>query len=460
VKQRPSAGGKYLMPLLVLAGLALSAGLLYLYYHPSTKDLVGDENYYAAAGAALARGESVRLSPLWPPLYSHLIGSIFFLCGVRILWVQLVQIALWLATAFVFYGIVRRLTQSRPVALTALGLYLMQPELVAYSHYLWPETLHLFLWLGALWLLVACPGQWRSAAGSALLLGLALLTKSLLLYFVLVGDRSAFASRLGRLPLMVAIMLAVTLPVMIANYRSHGVFTVSDSSMFNLWLGLSENPGAINAELAAEWERPGFNLKEWNARHLDLALRRVREQGVVKTLTRQMSRQYFRLFSYHTPFVSLLPTAGPAGSASRSAAPPLGLRTPHAKEVYSFDSPALASLLRLYSCVVYGFVLTVGMMGLCFVRVRGRAWEQCLALLVVYHLALFLFLIAKPRFVIQLLPVFALFSAAALHIYPRALRGGELDLPGFVVTRVRVAASLFAGTAMLYVITRPLLFGY
>jgi len=169
-------------------------------------------------------------------------------------------------------------------------------------------------------------------------------------------------------------------------------------------------------------------------------------------LIRQVSTQYFRLFSCHTPFVSLLPTAA-------SAAPPLGLRTPHSDEVYSFDSPRLASLLRVCACGVYGSVLTIGMMGLCFVRIRGRAWEQCLALLVIYHLALFLFLLAKPRFAIQLLPVFVFFSAAALHVYPRALRGSDAGLPGFVVTRIRIAASLLAGTTMLHVITRPCCWG-
>jgi hypothetical protein len=175
-----------LVAALFAAAAALNLGLLALYYLPSPKRLVGDEGYYVSLAAALAGGQPARHDPLWPPLYGEFVGLVFSVFGPRILVVQLIQIALWAATGYFFFRIVGHLFPSPGVAITALALYLFSPELIAFTHYLWPETVHLFLMITGLWLVIHHAGSRPAALAGGALFGLACLTKSLLLPLIIV----------------------------------------------------------------------------------------------------------------------------------------------------------------------------------------------------------------------------------------------------------------------------------
>ena len=203
--------------LIVAALLAVNLGLLVLYYVPAPKQLIGDEIYYFGLASAIAAGQPVQHDPLWPPLYGEVMGMLFAAVGLRILVVQLVQIGLWLATGYFLFRMTERLVGRTVVAYVALALYLFSPELMAFSHYLWPETLHLFLMMGGLWLVICHGDRWWAAVASGVLFGLALLTKSLLLFalpilllfFVMVQvDGSRLRSRAIRAALVAVASLA------------------------------------------------------------------------------------------------------------------------------------------------------------------------------------------------------------------------------------------------------------
>ena len=179
------------------AAVALVHGTLWwLYYRPVPKALWGDEMaYWRSAKALLAGDPGWWPDPLWPPLYPRLLAGIMAIGGPTVLWIQVVQTCLLAAAAVLLHDLVRRLSGSQLAAAVAAALTLGFPPLAAYAHYLWPEILHLFLFLAVLWLLTvrAERPQWCGVAGVAA--GLALLTKSLLGPFLPVLVLAAFAGR-------------------------------------------------------------------------------------------------------------------------------------------------------------------------------------------------------------------------------------------------------------------------
>ena len=69
--------------------------------------------------------------------------------------VQLAQTFLLIVAALVLRDLTRSLGGGEHAANLAFLLMLSYPPLVAYAHYLWPEVLHLTLWLSALWIVVS-----------------------------------------------------------------------------------------------------------------------------------------------------------------------------------------------------------------------------------------------------------------------------------------------------------------
>jgi hypothetical protein len=427
--------------LLVLIGLLLNLSLLWYYYQPTPKRLVGDENRYFSQGVQAASGERSPYDLLWPPLYGEFVGLLFRLFGPQMIYVQGVQIGLWLASAFLFRQIVWRLTASTLVTRIAFALFLLCPELIAFSHYLWPEILHLFFWLLCLWLLICRPSVWMYAALAGLAMGLALLTKSLLTLFVPVValfiwrlPPTATGQQRGlRAVAFLGLTLAVIMPVMGFNLISRDMFAVADSSIFNLWVGLNdvETADSVNDRAGLElreFVQAGPDLKTRNALYRQKISQLIQQRGLVGTLTNQFSKQYFRLFDSQTFFTTQLAGGGRRG--------------------YRGDFSLLSLGLMLSSFLIYGVMLISGAMGLCFIRLRPVTWLHLLVLFLAYNLALFLFLHVKTRYVIQFLPVLILFAASLWPLLTRA----TTPLPGFTVNRFRLALALFTGGLMTYLV--------
>ena len=81
---------------LVAVSLGLNLSLLGLYYSPEPKTLLGDEGYYFNLAATIAAGQPAVHHPFWPPLYAEAMGWLFATFGTHLLFVQIVQIVLWL----------------------------------------------------------------------------------------------------------------------------------------------------------------------------------------------------------------------------------------------------------------------------------------------------------------------------------------------------------------------------
>ncbi len=429
--------------LTLLLGLAwvfaLQAMLWWIYYLPEAKALLGDEiRYWQVSGEILAGGDW-HPSTIWPPLQPLFIALIRALGGG--LWaVQLVQTLLLFASAWMLHRIAYSLTASKPVALLAALLLLSYPPLVSYALYLWPEILHLFL-LIAVWYLLCChPRPWYSAALVGALLGLALLTKNLLMLFLpftllLLIERSQLKRSAARVALAVLVLSLMTAPALYKGWQETGRPMIADSASFNLYVGLNDISRSslvlpIDGEEFGRYWHSADSHREREAIYQQKIAETLAEKPLWATLAEQLSRQYFRLFGLESYLVMQFPGQPGYGYSSTYAELPEPVR-----HLLSASS-VLIHLLLMLGAVLGGFLLRPGRKALLWL------WLAFIA----YNLGLFLLLHVKSRFVLPLIPIFCVFTAVALHWLWQRRQGLGESLPArawwFIVPGMALMAVL------------------
>lgn len=468
----------------VLAAAALHVLLFHLERSPTPRRLWGDEIMYAALAERGARGEAAAIELLWPPLYPRLLA-----CAARLgplasvsptgtpsapldvgrarAAVELAQVALLLGAVLALRGLARRISGSTAVADVTAALALLDPQLAGFAHFLWPEMLHLALFLGTLALLVGRTRRAWAAAAAGALLGLALLAKSLLQPFLpmlLVPLVVAHGWRRGlaRSALVLTVAAAVVAPTIVSNGRRTGAWVVADSARFNLWVGLHDRaPRNFQAEIVGdEFDRWRISAPTFAEREALLSRRLdafVAERGWLRILRDQSARQYYRLLG--AP--SFLTDQFPGGAIAA-----LGYG-------YVAPTPWAARLLRLWSDAHYALLLVAASFGgVLALRLRtaplageaererrvARAWIAVAAAFVAYNLALLLVLHVKTRYRVPLLPLFDVAAALALVRLgqawrragapaPRAAGPDATPLPAF--TRATLAAGALLAALLL-----------
>jgi hypothetical protein len=398
IDRRP--GWRWLVAAAAAWVAAVHAMLWWLDRVPVPRTLWGDERTYLGSALELLAGDPGWWpEPLWPPLYPQLLAGLTWLGGGSLTPVVLFQTGLLAIAAVVLGDLVRRLTGSAAAAVTVAAVGLGYPPLAAFCHYLWPEVLHLFLFVALLWLLAVRGDRpvWCAVAGVAL--GLALLGKSLLLPFAPVllavavwGMRPARAA--ATVAVVVGFAVATMTPTLVANARRAGGPVFADSSTFNLWVGLNDvGRESFRHDVAwPEYQAWVASADSHGAR--DRILRErirelVRTRGLAAVIRDQLSRQYFRLFDAGCYLTDQLPGGAAqlqAGAGYLGAGPRLGrvVRT-----------ATVVSILGLYLAATAGLAI-----GGC----RGDRWVRALVLFVGYNLLLFLWLHVKTRYRIQMLP--------------------------------------------------------
>ena len=388
--------------------LLLNVALLWIYYHPGLKPLVGDEFDYNQRALALLAGRSVPELFIWPPGQTWFIAAIYFVFGSHVLAVQITQIALLvLCTALLI-----RLWQSldnRRAALLAGAIFLLNPATLAYAHWLWPEVPYLACLLGALTLLLTFQSRPRlRALFAGLLIGLSLLFKSLLgglwpLFFLLFLSRkqgrisyawlsaTAFAGGL----------LLATMPALWKGYVETGYPLIADSSMYNLHVGILDSHRSDYVDEAGlpaltTFIESASTPKERNAIALDKIKLLVAERGFFNILGEQLGIQYFRLFSAKTLLASQLP--GPRCAGYLGAYGPSALTTP----------------LAWLAAICHSLLLVLCAFGLVMWRRWQRPFAVFCAIYLGYQLALFLGLHIMERYFFQIQPLLCGFGGSFL----------------------------------------------
>jgi dolichyl-phosphate-mannose-protein mannosyltransferase len=387
----------------VLAAAALQALFFALDSPAHPRALWGDEIMYADLARRLAAGEDARIEPLWPPAYPRFLGGLLILGSGSFLLARCVQVALLATSALLLRDHTTRLTGSAAAGTVAAALLVLDPQVGAFAHFLWPEMPHLFLFLFAAWILAARGDRpaWLAVAG--VVLGLALLTKSLLGPFLPVlllplvlgaGLRGA-----GRLALVLSAAMVTVAPTVVDNAQ-RGAPLLADSSRFNLWVGLNDRSrkDMIDEVVGDEYQRylkSGQTAAE-RAQVLDARIRGlVRDRGLSALLRAQLERQYFRLLDKD----SFLTDQLPGGAIAR-----LGYG-------YRGTPPAVAALLRGWSYALYAAVLVAAALGLAVAPPR-TAWHRVLVAFLAYNAAVFLLLHVKSRYRVAFLPVLYLQAGA------------------------------------------------
>jgi hypothetical protein len=471
-----------------LAALLLQAALLWIEWRPSPRVLWGDEGMYWQAAEQLRAGVEPDLHLLWPPLYPRFLAMLMPLgAGTRFA-AQLAQVALLGVAAILLSRLGRALL---PGAETAGGIHagdvaavllLLDPQVAVFGAYLWPEALHLALFLFAWWALVARGDRWPWLVAAGVALGLALLTKSLLLAFVPVLLFPLLLSgpwwrRLLRPAVVAGVMASTLLPVQIHNRERYGVATVADSSAFNAWVGLNDR-SRRNFVDEIVGDELGVYLRSAPDAATRAAIARakvrglVEERGVLPVLRAQLSRQYFRLFDRDSFLTDQLPGGPIANHGDIGGGDGFGYAAPPAW---------LAAALRGWGWTIYGAVLVAAALGVATLRfatprrntsdraesnavtpattadpaavtpAQRRAWLFVAVLFIVYNLALLLVLHVKTRYRVQMMPVLDLWAGATLVWVWSRLRqpagGGTVPSPSPPV-RAWVAGGALAALAL------------
>lgn len=234
-------------------------------------ELWADEGQYVVQAVALERFGFYLGSPswVWPPGYPAFLAACLGLFGeLGLLAAKLVQIGLSAVIGVSVMVLARRLFSERAALVAGVTWALYMP-LIAYTHYLWPETLFLVLLLPAVCLFLSVVGPrgvadgapWRLALAGALIGGTLYLKEAALpllvllpLILVAAGERS-MGERVAGAAVLVLGAVVVVLPWTLRNYEVYGRVVPSGSTVGeNLWQGV--NAHYIN------WDYGGVGREE------------------------------------------------------------------------------------------------------------------------------------------------------------------------------------------------------
>ncbi len=186
-----------------------------------------------------------------PPGYYYFLAAIYAVAGHHYWVVRVVQAVLDTMTCLLVYRLGKDVA-GETVGLLSGALVAVYPPFILYTGVLLTETLSMFLLVAAAALVLHfsesnVPWRWRSMLGAGILLGLAALTRSVLLVMVPVilvwalwmGPRwPGYKSALGYGLALVAPVILVIAPITVRNYQLHERFIlISTNGGVNFFLG-------------------------------------------------------------------------------------------------------------------------------------------------------------------------------------------------------------------------------
>lgn len=422
------------------AALLVQAMLWSASYAFAARRPVGDEGRYLHEALAIWHGHAPPADYIWPPLQKWFLAPLVGPLDGQLWLAQLVQLLLLVLCAMLLRRIWRQL-DPRPLAGDiAAWLMLASPALMAFGFYLWPEPLHLFLLLSAIWLLACHHHSLLAAALAGVAIGLALLSKGLLS-----GFWPVLLLLLARWPLRRALwrqaawfvlaLLVVTAPSLWQGWRATGKPLVADSSVYNLYVGLNDSWRSDYIEdrggqYMREYLDAGTTPRQRNAAFTQRIDGLVAQRGIAALFWQRLQIQYFRLFNAKRTLLSQLP--GPACAGY------LGAYVVPAHWVDAIQLLTRAQYLLLLVLASFGLVLWN----------RNRVLLWVIVLFFGYQAALFLGLHVKARFLLPMLPFFSGFAASALvSVLPQQLADGSSPL---TASRVRIVAAVLLAALALF----------
>jgi 4-amino-4-deoxy-L-arabinose transferase-like glycosyltransferase len=165
----------------LLLGLAARGAFVVLY---PVFTIWNDESLHYVTSVIAANVEQPILGH-WPPLYDFTLAGIFRVFGPDLVAARWVQVLYSTATIGLVYGIAREMAGRRAARIAAF-VCALYPSLVAFTHYVYSETLFAALLTAGFYVLVRSRerGTLAHLGAAGFLFGLAALTRSAALYFL------------------------------------------------------------------------------------------------------------------------------------------------------------------------------------------------------------------------------------------------------------------------------------
>lgn len=412
----PSGRRMWLILAAVFAAVLVHGALFWIDHVPEPRQPFGDEQMYFSKASKMAADEPWAPARFWPLFHARALATVMAFGGGALA-IQILQTLILMVAAWTVGQLTVELTGSSVAAAVAMTLMLVDPQVVSFAHYYWPEVNHLALFFGA-WLILMRKGAARGAqlawlALAGVLLGLALLTKNHMAFFVPVllllplraGAPAALAQHAQR-------VAAVAVPLILTIVAANTVFAKPlapseqfvSSALFNIWVGFEDTsrrsfedevvPTAMNA-----YTDSGRNARERNSFLQQKISSHLTETGIGRATLQRLGRQFFRLFHRDSFLTDQLP-GGPIVQSRGSG--------------YASVDPGLANALRAWSYGLYTVVLVAAVIGVAVLPRRGRAWLWLVGMFMLYNAALFLVVHVKSRYRVQLMPFFYMYAGVAV----------------------------------------------
>lgn len=227
--------------LIITLGIALCLRLVFVFFPSDLRPFSDMQEYHEKACLLLDTGAYGPASR--PPLYPFFLASIYRIAGINFTVVRLVQALLGVAVCLLTCSIARRLCGERGGAIAGL-IVACYPGLVIYTGLLMSENIFIFLLTASLWMLLRENNGPLLDAAAGITMGLACLTRSILVGFIPVAALWLLwrRRRYGALLFLAGGLLAIA-PWSLRNYHCYGrIVPVDTFGGYNFLIG--NNPRA------------------------------------------------------------------------------------------------------------------------------------------------------------------------------------------------------------------------
>ncbi len=397
--------------LLLKIALALSA---------ADMTLEPDEAQYLFGARSIARtGVPAYPNRYWDeahasPIYPYLMGGCFLLLpDVKALTaIRIIQAVLSTLTVFLLFRISRR-AFNRRVALLSAAIAAFYPALVAFSHYLYAETIYLFLLVLLVDIILSGeqkPGV-RRAFAAGLIAGIAALTRSvflsqlpiILLWFFL-ARRSGRRWGVRTAAVFLAGMIVTIAPWTVRNTIHYDGFLMIDSNAGNV---LYKNLNAIRQEnhdigMGTRWREDAASYVG------DIPFRpRVDEKGIAARNSAEVKAAVGFLFRH-----PLLYAKNCAGRAAELVNPTSFLVKAIKRNHYPGLSPGWGTMLTWITLAGAMIVLTAGAIGIFGTPLTAD--RTFLLLVILGNTALGVLVVSMSRYRLPMMPFLIPFAVNAV----------------------------------------------
>ena len=395
----------------VLVVIILAALALRLFFLLLTRDItpIHDEAVYVRMAKEVLESGDFRARWLWPPGQAYFMAGIFSIFGVSILAVKVAQTVLSAFTVYLLYLICRQTFGNERTALLAGALAAVYPNLIAFSHYLWSETLFIFLFLAFIYLLLRSTTSWkyRLLTASGVFFALGCLTRPVLLSafaVVLVYLWTRFRARRRVLILSVVVFTAtagaVMTPWLVRTVGTYGGWIGIAPSSQHLWRG---NSGIFEeAEQESDFSRDKYNqsgsrVLERDRYALRKGIENIRSEQPYWILKKGIV--YLQSWAYQRSFVLRHMKLGLYGDIPQST----------------------RSLLVGYIHFAYLAVMLAAILGLCWTGYRPEK-KFMIGLIVVFSAVYIVTISRNARLRLPLEAILIMFSAEGFLLVGRLVR--------------------------------------